>query len=146
MRCVVQRVKKACVVIDGGEKNEIGQGLVVLCAFEDDDNLEKIKFVAEKIAGLRIFTDENDKLNLSIFDVEGELLIVSNFTLYGDCTHGRRPSFIRASKPEISKKLYEEFVQELKNKNLVVKTGKFGADMLVSIDNDGPVTLIVESK
>ena len=146
MRCIVQRVKKASVVIDNAEKREINGGLVVLCAFEDEDNSERIKYVTDKILNLRIFTDENDKLNLSLLDVKGELLVVSNFTLYGDCSKGRRPSFVRASAPSISEGLYEEFLAELRKYDVKMETGKFGADMLVDISNDGPVTLIVESK
>lgn len=146
MRAVVQRVKKASVLIDNLEKNEINEGLMILCAFEDEDNLDKIKYVADKIINLRIFADSEGKLNLSLQDIKGEMLVVSNFTLYGDCSHGRRPSFIRASKPEISENLYNLFVEELVKSGLAVKTGKFGADMLVDISNDGPVTLIVESK
>ena len=146
MRTIIQRVNRASVLIDGKEKNETGKGLMVLCAFEEEDNKEKIEYVANKIVNLRIFTDENDKLNLSALDIKGEILIVSNFTLYGNCDKGRRPCFNRAAKPEISEQMYNEFVNEVKKYGLTVKTGKFGADMLVDIQNDGPVTVMVESK
>lgn len=146
MRTVIQRVNRASVLIDGLEKNETGKGLMVLCAFEEEDNTEKIKYVANKIVNLRIFSDEEDKLNLSLLDIKGEILIVSNFTLYGNCDKGRRPNFTRAAKPEISENMYNTFVNEVKSYGLTVKTGKFGADMFVDIQNDGPVTVIVESK
>ena len=146
MRTVIQRVKSASVVINGSEKNEINKGLMVLCAFEEEDNLEKIKYVANKIMNLRIFSDEDDKLNLSLLDIKGDILIVSNFTLYGNCDKGRRPNFTRAAKPEISEKMYDDFVTEIKSYGVKVETGKFGADMLCDIQNDGPVTVIVESK
>ena len=146
MRTVIQRVKSASVLINGSDKNEINKGLMVLCAFEEEDNIEKIKYVANKIMNLRIFSDENDKLNLSLLDIKGDILIVSNFTLYGNCVKGRRPNFTRAAKPELSEKMYDAFVEEIKSYGLKVETGKFGADMLCDIQNDGPVTVIVESK
>ena len=146
MRTVIQRVKSASVLINGSDKNEINKGLMALCAFEEEDNIEKIKYVANKIMNLRIFSDENDKLNLSLLDIKGDILIVSNFTLYGNCDKGRRPNFTRAAKPELSEKMYDAFVEEIKSYGLKVETGKFGADMLCDIQNDGPVTVIVESK
>ena len=146
MRTIIQRVKKASVLIDNSEKNEINNGLMVLCAFEETDTNEKIEYVANKIVNLRIFADCEDKLNLSLLDIKGEILIVSNFTLYGNCDKGRRPCFNRAAKPDISEKMYDYFVEEVKKYGLTVKTGKFGADMLVDISNDGPVTVMVESK
>lgn len=146
MRTILQRVKKASVLINGVEKNEIAEGLMVLCAFEEEDNLEKIQYVANKIVNLRIFADSEDKLNLSVLDKKGEILIVSNFTLYANCDKGRRPCFNRAAAPNISEAMYDTFVNEVKSYGLTVKTGKFGADMLVDISNDGPVTVMVESK
>ncbi len=146
MRCIVQRVKSASVLIDGEKKNKIGNGLMVLCAFEEQDEQKKIDYVADKILNLRIFSDENDKLNLSLFDTKGDVLIVSNFTLYGDCSHGRRPSFVRSAHGDVSEKMYDYFVAKMKESGLKIQTGKFGADMLVDLKNDGPVTLIVESK
>ena len=146
MRTIIQRVKSAAVTIDNAARNEINSGLMVLCAFEEEDNQEKIEYVANKIMNLRIFPDSDDRLNLSLLDIKGDILIVSNFTLYGDCSKGRRPNFTRAAKPELSEKMYDSFVEEIKKYGLHTETGKFGADMLCDIQNDGPVTVIVESK
>ncbi|BEP29117.1 D-aminoacyl-tRNA deacylase [Helicovermis profundi] len=146
MRAVVQRVKKSSVNVDGKTIGSIGKGLNVLVGVEDGDSLEDVKYLAEKIINLRIFEDENEKMNLSLLDVKGEMLAISQFTLLGDCRKGRRPSFITASRPEIANELYENFVSICSEKVIKVETGKFQADMQVEIINDGPVTLMIDSK
>lgn len=146
MRVVLQRVKGAHVVINGGEKREIGQGLVLLVGITHTDDDEIVRYVADKAVNLRIFDDENGNLNKSLLDVEGEALIVSNFTLYGNSRKGRRPSFVEAAGPDQAKLLYEYFagcIGEAVSGR--VCTGEFAADMLVNIQNDGPVTLILDS-
>ncbi len=146
MRSVVQRVKHAKVEISGIIAGEIAGGLLVLLGVCDDDTEEDMKWLADKISGLRIFSDENDKMNLSLEDIGGEVLVVSQFTLYGNCKKGRRPNFSSAGNPEYAEKMYNSFVEYLRSKEMKVETGRFGADMLVSLENDGPVTLIVDSK
>ena len=147
MRAVVQRVKLAGVSIRGGRTETIGQGLVVLVGITQDDDEKKAEILAEKLVNLRIFSDNEDKLNLSVQDVQGEILIVSNFTLYGDCRRGRRPSYTAAAKPPFSRDLYAYFTELVRQKcSLPVKEGEFGADMEVSLCNDGPVTLILDTK
>ena len=146
MRSVVQRVNSASVAVDGEIIGKIGKGLLVLLGVCDDDTDADMKWLADKISGLRIFTDENDKMNLSLEDVSGEILVVSQFTLYGDCKKGRRPNFTGAGKPDYAEKMYEAFVKYLKTKIEPVETGSFGADMKVNLENDGPVTLIIDSK
>lgn len=146
MRSVVQRVIYASVTVDGEVIGKIGKGLLVLLGVCDADTEADMKWLGDKIAGLRIFTDENDKMNLSLEDVSGEILVVSQFTLYGDCKKGRRPNFTSAGKPDFAERMYEEFVKYLKTKIDVVETGCFGADMQVLLENDGPVTLIIDSK
>ena len=146
MRAVIQRVKKAAVSIDNEIVGEIGPGLVILLGVKNGDTETDAKYLAEKCVNLRIFADKQSKFNLSALDVKGELLVVSQFTLYGDTRKGRRPSFVNAAPPEISDPLYEKFISYLKHYNLKVASGKFGAMMLVEIYNDGPVTVIVESK
>ena len=146
MRAVVQRVSSGSVTIDGEVVGKIGKGLVILLGVKNGDTEADAKFVADKCANLRIFADEDNKFNLSAKDVGGEMLVISQFTLYGDTRKGRRPSFVEAAPPEVSKPLYEKFVEYLKENGLKVATGEFGAMMLVEINNDGPVTIIVESK
>ncbi|NOZ60343.1 MAG: D-tyrosyl-tRNA(Tyr) deacylase [Calditrichaeota bacterium] len=146
MRVVVQRVSRGAVSIDGVKKGEIGSGLVILLGIKNGDAESDAKYLAEKCANLRIFADEEGKFNRSALDVGAELLVISQFTLYGDTRKGRRPSFIDAAPPEISEPLYEKFVEFVRATGLRVATGEFGAMMLVEIHNDGPVTLIVESK
>lgn len=146
MRCVVQRVKSASVEIGGEISGSISGGLLVLLGVCDDDGKADVEWMAEKVIGLRIFSDENDKMNLSLSDVGGEMLIVSQFTLYGNCRKGKRPNFSAAGKPQYAEKIYNEFVQYCSERVPVCETGKFGADMLVSLKNDGPVTLIIDSK
>ena len=145
MRIVLQRVKGAQVKIDGKLVGRIGKGLVVLLGVREGDGERDAQYLAEKVANLRIFEDYSGRFNLSVTDVGGEVLVVSQFTLYGDCKRGRRPSFTRASPPEEANRLYELFVNLLREKGLRVETGVFGAKMLVGIENQGPVTLILES-
>ena len=146
MRSVVQRVKSAKVEIDGRICGSIKNGFLVLLGVCDEDTDKDMVWLADKISGLRVFEDENGKMNLSLDDVGGELLIVSQFTLYGDCKKGRRPNFTGAGKPDYANEMYIKFVEYLRNKNYKVETGEFGADMLVTLENDGPVTLIIDSK
>lgn len=146
MRAVVQRVRKASVSIDGKIVGQINKGLVILLGVKNGDTKDDAKFLADKCINLRIFSDEAGKFNLSALDVGGELLAISQFTLYGDTRKGRRPSFIDAAPPEISEPLYNKFINYLKESGLKTATGEFGAMMLVEIHNDGPVTIIMESK
>lgn len=146
MRAVVQRVSEASVRINGESVGKIGKGFMILLGITQDDSPELCAYLAEKCAGLRVFTDENDKMNLSLKDVGGEVLVVSQFTLYGDCRKGKRPSFIAAARPETAIPLYERFIAELQDRDLHVETGEFGADMKVSLVNDGPVTLILDTE
>ena len=144
MKAVIQRVKYASVAIDGSEFSKIEKGLLVLFGVEKNDDKEKIDFFVKKIANLRIFNDEKGKMNFSVKDIKGEILVVSQFTLSADCTKGLRPSFDNAMNPEIANKMYEEFILKLKETGLNVKTGVFGADMKVLLLNDGPVTFVLE--
>jgi D-tyrosyl-tRNA(Tyr) deacylase len=146
MRAVVQRVSRARVVIEQEVVGEIGRGLLVLLGVSTSDHSEQATWLAEKIVGLRVFNDEDGKMNRSLAEVGGAMLIVSQFTLYGDCRKGRRPSFIEAAPPETAIPLYEAFVNAVKALGVPVATGRFGAMMQVELINDGPVTLIVESK
>ena len=146
MRAVVQRVKSSSVVVEGETVGSIAAGLNILLGISKDDNLEDIKYLKEKIINLRIFEDNEGKMNKSLLEVGGELLIVSQFTLYGDCRKGRRPNFMEALSGEEANKLYEEFVLQCRQLGIKVETGIFGADMKVFIENDGPVTLLVDSK
>lgn len=143
MRCVIQRVRSAEVTVNGATVGKIGRGILVLCGFTDGDDREKISWVAGRIAKLRIFNDEGGKLNRSCIDIGGSALIVSNFTLYGDCLHGNRPDFGRAAKGEISRPMYEFFVEEMR-KYLTVETGRFGEHMEMKLDIDGPITTVLE--
>lgn len=145
MKVVIQRVIKSSVSINNEEVAKIGKGFLILLGISKDDNLEKADYIIKKIYNLRVFSDENDKMNLSIQDINGELLIVSQFTLYADCKKGNRPSFINAAPPEEAEKIYEYFINECKKNNLKVETGEFGADMKVELINDGPVTIILEN-
>ena len=145
MKLVVQRVKKANVVVKEKVIGEISKGYMVLLGVGPEDTKETADFLVQKLIKLRIFEDENEKMNLSIKDIDGELLIVSQFTLYADTTGGNRPSFVNAAKPEKANELYEYFVEECKKQNIKkVATGEFGADMQVTLQNDGPVTIILE--
>jgi len=143
MIVVIQRVKNASVIIENTVFSIIGQGILALLGVEKGDTEEQAEFLAEKITNLRIFEDENDKMNLSLQDIQGELLVVSQFTLAGDCKKGKRPGFDKAARPEEAIPLYEKFVELARKKKVPVKTGKFGAMMDVSLVNDGPVTFIL---
>lgn len=144
MRVVLQRVTQASVSISGRRVGEIAQGFLLLAGFTHTDSAEQAVWMAEKVAGLRIFSDPEGKMNLALAEVGGAVLVVSQFTLYGDSAKGRRPSFIDAARPEQAIPLYERFCAELKGRGLRVETGEFGAEMQVELVNDGPVTLILE--
>ena len=146
MRVVVQRVKHASVTINGTVNGKINNGFLVLLGIQSTDSEQDVDYLVKKVTNLRIFSDENDKMNLSLKDVNGELLIVSQFTLYANCKEGNRPSFVEAAKPDIAIPLYEYFVSECKKIIPVVETGIFGADMKVDLLNDCPVTIIMDSK
>lgn len=145
MKLVVQRVKNANVVVENKTIGEISKGFMVLLGVAPTDTKEIADFLVQKLIHLRVFEDENEKMNLSIQDIDGELLIISQFTLYANCNHGNRPSFTEAAKPDLANELYEYFVEQCKKENIKkVATGEFGADMQVSLQNDGPVTIILE--
>ncbi len=146
MRAVIQRVKSSSVTVGDESIGNIGKGLLVLLGVESSDKSDDAKYLADKIANLRIFEDGDHKLNRSLIDMEGEMLVVSQFTLLGDCKKGRRPSFVKAAPPELANELYKQFVECVRQKGITVKTGRFQTMMEVSLINDGPVTLIVESK
>ncbi len=146
MRVVIQRVKNASVEIDNKVNGKINTGFLVLLGIASTDTKQDVDYLVKKVVNLRVFSDENDKMNLSLKDVNGELLVISQFTLYGNCREGNRPSFIEAARPDVAIPLYEYFVEECRKQISVVETGVFGADMKVSLLNDGPVTIIIESK
>ena len=145
MRAVVQRVSSSKVTVDGELTGKINKGLLVLLGVTHEDTSKDVDYIIDKVLNLRIFEDENEKMNLSLKDVEGELLVVSQFTLYGDCRKGRRPSFSSAARPEVATKLYEEFIEKARKEGIVTQTGQFGAHMMVDLTNDGPVTILLES-
>lgn len=145
MRAVVQRVSSSKVTVDGIITGEIDKGLLVLLGVTHEDTSKDVDYMVDKILNLRIFEDENEKMNLSLKDINGKILAVSQFTLYGDCRKGRRPSFSYAARPELANPLYEEFVKRLRDNGVEVGTGKFGAHMMVDLTNDGPVTMLLES-
>ena len=144
MKVLIQRVKKASVTIDRNLYSSINKGILALVGIEKEDSIEQVQKLAKKISSLRIFPDENDKMNLSISDINGEILIVSQFTLCGDCKKGTRPSFDKSAHPSIAEKLYEDFVKEINSYGIKTQTGKFGAMMDVELINDGPVTFMLE--
>ncbi|WP_291650510.1 D-aminoacyl-tRNA deacylase [Clostridium sp.] len=146
MRAVVQRVTSSRVTVEGNTIGSINRGINILIGISRDDTEEDLIYIKEKVINLRIFEDEADKMNLSLLDIKGEILVISQFTLYGDCRKGRRPNFMEAEGGERAKALYEKFVELLKQSNLKVETGEFGAHMKVDIQNDGPVTLMLDSK
>ena len=146
MRAVVQRVKKSSVKVDGEVVGSIQNGLNVLIGICGDDTLEDLKYIIDKIVNLRIFQDDNDKMNLSVKDIDGEILAISQFTLYGDCRRGRRPNFMSALGGNEAKVIYDKFIEMLKETGIKVETGVFGAHMDVEIQNDGPVTILLDSK
>lgn len=146
MRAVIQRVKSSSVTVEDELVGKIGKGLLVLLGVATSDKTDDAKYLADKIVNLRIFEDGNHKLNRSLFDMGGEMLVVSQFTLLGNCKKGRRPSFVNAAPPELANELYQKFVECVRQKGVTVKTGRFQTMMEVSLINDGPVTLILESK
>lgn len=147
MKAILQRVSFARVEVDETTVGEIKKGFLILLGVENGDDKKDAEVLANKISGLRIFTDENDKMNLSLTDVSGEVLVISNFTLCADCSHGRRPSFIGAARPDTAEPLYEYFCQKMLDNGIKnVEKGIFGADMKVSLLNDGPVTIDINSK
>jgi D-aminoacyl-tRNA deacylase len=146
MRAIVQRVKNARVSVDGNIVGQINAGLLVYLGVGKDDSETDAAFIAEKIANLRIFADSNDKMNLSVKDKAGQVLVVSNFTLFGDCRKGRRPGFDLAAEPAIAEKLYEKVVQLIKAEGLEVQNGVFAAYMDVTASNDGPINFLIDSK
>ena len=146
MRAVVQRVLRASVAVRDQITGEIGKGLMVLIGVEVGDGERDAAYIADKVLNLRVFEDDAGKMNRSLLDVGGGLLVISQFTLYGDAAHGRRPSFTGAARPEVAIPLYEKFIGLCRGYGVPVATGEFGAEMLVSIENDGPVTIMVESR
>lgn len=147
MKAILQRVAKAKVDVDNKSIGKINTGFLILLGVENGDEKKDADVLATKIAGLRVFTDENDKMNLALSDVNGEVLVISNFTLCADCSHGRRPNFMQAARPETAEPLYEYFCAKIKDNGIsVVEKGVFGADMQVSLVNDGPVTIEINSK
>ncbi len=146
MRAVIQRVVEADVTVEEKVTGSIKNGLMILLGVEDEDDVSDAVYLADKIAGLRIFEDNEGKMNLSVKDVGGDLLTVSQFTLFGDCRKGKRPSFIKAARPEKANELYRKFVSLCQEQDLHVEEGIFQADMLVRIYNDGPVTILMDSK
>ncbi len=145
MKAVVQRVSNANVKVEGKTVGSIDKGFVVLLGVGNNDNREKADYLIKKITALRIFRDEADKMNLSLKDVKGEVLIISQFTLFADCSRGNRPSFTNAGNPELANELYEYFIEECKKLGFKTEHGIFGADMKVSLTNDGPVTIVLEN-
>ncbi len=146
MRAVVTRVRRASVTIDGAVRGAIGQGFLCLLGVTHTDTEEQVRRLADKVCALRIFEDAQGKMNLGLEQVQGQLLVVSQFTLYGSCRHGRRPEFLAAARPELAEPLYERFVALCREKGFVVQTGVFGADMQVESVNDGPLTLILDTE
>jgi D-tyrosyl-tRNA(Tyr) deacylase len=146
MRVVIQRVTEAAVSINEEINGKIDKGLLVLVGIGQEDHTEDIQWLTQKISNLRIFSDDNGKMNLSILDIKGEILLVSQFTLYASTKKGNRPSFIQSASPTIAIPLYEHFIKSLEETGISVQTGQFGADMKVSLTNDGPVTIIIDSK
>lgn len=144
MKVLIQRVKQASVTIDGALYSSIENGILALVGIEKGDTLEQVQKAAKKITGLRIFPDENDKMNRSLIDVSGEMLVVSQFTLCGDCKKGTRPSFDKSAKPQLANELYEKFIYEVSSYGIKTAHGKFGAMMDVALINDGPVTFMIE--
>lgn len=146
MRAVIQRVSQASVSVAGEIQGKIGRGLVVLLGIRRGDNETDLRWLADKIVNLRIFGDQDGKMNLSVADIDGEVLIISQFTLYGDCKKGRRPGFSGAAPPEIAEPIYNKFIEAVKTHRLRVANGIFQAEMAVELTNDGPVTLLVDSE
>ena len=145
MRAVLTRVKSASVTVEGNVIGKIGQGFLILLGVTHEDTEVQAVKLADKLTGLRIFEDENGKMNQGLESVDGQILVVSQFTLYGNCRKGRRPDFLAAARPKVAIPLYEKFVQLIRDKGIHVETGEFGAEMLVESVNDGPVTLVVDT-
>jgi D-tyrosyl-tRNA(Tyr) deacylase len=145
MRAVVQRVKEAGVKVDNKIVGRISKGLLVFLGVGEEDSEIDLNYLVHKILGLRIFQDENDKMNLSVLDIDGEILVISQFTLYGDVRKGKRPSFIKSAHPEIGNRFYEEFITKINESGVKVESGKFGAHMDIDLINDGPVTILIDS-
>ncbi|MGN0182040.1 MAG: D-aminoacyl-tRNA deacylase [Candidatus Ornithomonoglobus sp.] len=145
MRAVIQRVTDASVTVDGNTIGRIGHGLLIFLGIGDGDTEADLKYIADKAMGLRIFSDENDKMNLNISDISGEILVISQFTLYGDCRKGRRPNFTSSMEPVKANEMYERFIGYLRENGMRVQHGEFGADMKVELLNDGPVTILLDS-
>lgn len=146
MRAVVQRVKEASCTVDGKKVGEIDKGIVLFLGIGQGDEEKDLNYLVEKVLGLRIFSDDEGKMNLSLEDIEGEILIISQFTLYGDVRKGKRPSFTRSSSPELGEKYYNKFIEEVRNMGVKAETGVFGADMDIELINDGPVTILLDSE
>lgn len=146
MRVVLQRVTEASVSIDGKIHSSIGKGILVLLGIEDSDSMEDVEWLATKISNLRIFNDANNVMNLSVLDIQGEILVISQFTLMAMTKKGNRPSYIRASRPPTAIPLYEAFIEMIRTQRIAVKSGVFGADMKVNLINDGPVTILMDTK
>ena len=146
MKVLIQRVKKASVTIENNLYSHINNGILAFVGIEKNDNIDYVKYLARKIVNLRIFADENNKMNKSLLDINGEMLIVSQFTLCGDCKKGTRPSFDNSAAPEIAKQLYEDFIKEVKNYGIKTQTGQFAAMMNIELINDGPVTFMLEKR
>lgn len=146
MRAVVQRVTESSVTVDGQITGATDEGLVVLIGVEEGDTDKDVRYIADKVLGLRIFEDENEKMNLSVKDVGGSILAISQFTLLGDVRKGKRPSFITAEDPEIANRLYQQVCENIRNQGIKVETGIFQAHMLVKINNNGPVTILLDSR
>ncbi|MGM9935913.1 MAG: D-aminoacyl-tRNA deacylase [Candidatus Ornithomonoglobus sp.] len=145
MRAVIQRVTNAGVTVDGNTISRIGHGLLIFLGIGDGDTEADLKYIADKTMGLRIFSDENDKMNLNVSDIGGEILVISQFTLYGDCRKGRRPNFTSSMEPVKANEMYERFIGYLRENGIHVEHGEFGADMKVELLNDGPVTILLDS-
>lgn len=145
MRAVIQRVRKSSVTVDEKIVGKIDRGLLILLGVGHGDDIQDLNYMVDKILGLRIFQDDEDKMNLSVQDIGGEILVVSQFTLYGDVRKGKRPSFTNSANPDIANKLYEEFVRTIKDRGIRVEKGIFGAHMDVELINDGPVTILLDS-
>ncbi|MFZ7119867.1 MAG: D-aminoacyl-tRNA deacylase [Eubacteriaceae bacterium] len=146
MRAVIQRVNTCKVIINENEYSCIKNGILIFLGIRNEDSTDDIDYLSKKILNLRIFEDNNKKMNKSILDISGQIMIVSQFTLYGDCKKGRRPSYMRAANPNYAKKLYDAFVEKIKKSDLVIKTGVFRADMKVVLENDGPITILIDSE
>ena len=146
MRAVIQRVKHSSVTVDGNILGEIGNGLLALLGVTHTDTEKEVNWLAAKVKDLRIFEDEEGKMNLGLEDIKGELLVISQFTLYGNCIKGRRPGFTEAARPDLAEPLYEKFLEKCRSFGIKTECGKFGADMKVELLNDGPVTMIIDTK